>query len=870
MGEVYRARDTTLGRDVAIKIVRDEFAADTERLARFRREAQLLAAINHPNIAAIYGVEESTGLRALVLELVEGPTLADWITARSTSGRSRSSGAVRATRPECVAIARQIAQALDAAHERGIVHRDLKPGNIKVSPDGRVKVLDFGLAKAAAHEPLRDQGLSPTVSVLHTGAVILGTAPYMSPEQARGNPVDRRTDIWAFGCILYEMLSGRQAFPIGETTSDTLAGVLARDPDWTALPADTPPRLAALIERCLRKDPRERLRDIGDALHELEASATSVAHTPSSTAAPRRGLAWAAVGLAAAAIAAAYMAPWRSPATGAGSAAFTVEAPNSATIEVGQPLSPDGRTLAFVAPSNDGTPLLWIRPLDSLAAQALEGTAGASMPFWSPDSGHLGFFADGSLKRIRVAGGAVQTICSVERPIGGSWGTGGVILIGGREAILSVPATGGSPTPVTQVDLSAGEQWHTAPEFLPDGRHFLYTVRSGGLAIWRTFVASLDSSDRQPLPGIESPARYAPTGHILFHRGTALMAQPFDLGGLRLTGEPFQVAAGAALQNQTQLAAASASSTGSLAYLTAQDTDTELRWFDRSGTDLGLAAPRGSYLNPELAPDETRIAVDRIVGGNVDIYTVTLSTGVAPVTSRANRITIDESADFTPLWAPDGDRIAFTSYREGLGRLYERTIDAGGDDVLVQETDYERRAGDWSSDGRWLAYVEEAPGIAGNPDVWVVSLDEARTKIRVTNTPFAEQLPRFSPDGRWITYEIWGPAGIETYVQAFPDPGAREQVSVGGGRSARWSRDGTELFYLAPDGAVMTVRVATSGNAIKLGEPTRLFRAPVAFTGLGRVLNVTADGRFLLNVVPADRARPSIVVLHDWAQSLAR
>jgi Tol biopolymer transport system component len=564
------------------------------------------------------------------------------------------------------------------------------------------------------------------------------------------------------------------------------------------------------------------------------------------------------------------IAPWRSPATGAGSAAFTVEAPNGATIEVGQPLSPDGRTLAFVAPSNDGTPVLWLRPLDSLVARALDGTEGASTPFWSPDGGHLGFFANGSLKRISVAGGAVQTICSVDQPIGGSWGSGGVILIGGRAAILSVPATGGSPTPVTRVDLSAGEQWHTAPEFLPDGRHFLYTARSGGLAIWRTFVASLDSSDRQPLLGIESPARYAPTGHVLFHRGTALMAQPFDLEGLRLAGEPFQIAAGAAPQNQTQLAAASVASTGSLAYLTAQDTDTELRWFDRSGTDLGLAAPRGSYLNPELSPDETRIAVDRVTGAGVDIYTVTLSTGTAPVTSRANRITIDESADFTPLWAPDGDRIAFTSYRQGLGRLYQRVIDTGSNDELVQETDYEQRAGDWSSDGRWLAYVEESPDAGGNSDVWTVSLDDARTKIRVTETPFAEQQPLLSPDGRWIAYEIWGPGGIETYVQAFPGPDAREQVSVGGGRGARWSHDGTELFYLAPDGAVMTVRVAASGNAIKLGEPTRLFRAPVAFTGLGRVLNVTADGRFLLNVVPADRARPSIVVLHDWAQSLAR
>jgi Tol biopolymer transport system component len=699
--------------------------------------------------------------------------------------------------------------------------------------------------------------------------VILGTAPYMSPEQARGNPVDRRTDIWAFGCILYEMLSGRQAFPIGETTSDTLAGVLARDPDWTALPADTPPRLAALIERCLRKDPRERLRDIGDALHELETASMVVAPAPSSSISKQhREWAWAAVAIVAVAIAAALaIAPWRSPAPSA-SVAFTVEAPLGATIDVGQPLSPDGRKLAFVAPSSNGKPMLWIRALDSLTAQALEGTEDASSPFWSPDSGHLGFFATGSLKRIPVAGGAVQTICSVDQPIGGSWGSTGVIVFGGRGAISSVPAAGGSPSPVTTVNVSAGEQWHTTPDFLPDGRHFLYTVLSGGLAISQTYVTSLDSSDRQPLPGIGSAARYAPTGHLLFYRRQTLMAQPFELEGFALSGEPFPVAAAAA---ETQVPSASVSANGSLAYLAARDTDTELRWFDRAGTDLGLAAPRGSFLNPEMSPDETRVAVDRDNGAGIDIYTVTLSTGANPVTSRSNRITFDESADYTPLWAPSGDRIAFTSYRRGRGRVYERVIDAVGDDTLVQETDHEQRAGDWSADGRWIAYVEESEDGQGTADVWAVSLDAARTKVRVTNTPFEENLPQLSPDARWITYEHWGPAGIETYVQAFPGPGAREQVSISGGRGARWSHDGKELFYVAPDGTVMAVPVAASGNTIKLGEPTRLFRAPVAFTaGLGRVLNVTADGRFLLNVEPADRARPSIVVLHDWAQSLTR
>jgi Tol biopolymer transport system component len=870
MGEVYRARDTTLDRDVAIKILPTELAADAERLARFRREAHVLAALNHPNIATIHGIEESSGTLALVLELVDGPTLEDWIVARSQP-RSTSNLASRNAIAGTVAIARQIAEALDFAHERGIVHRDLKPANVKVSSDGRVKVLDFGLAK------IRETGTGPThptaTGLLTDAGVVLGTVPYMSPEQARGTPVDRRTDIWAFGCILYELLTGRRAFPSGETASDTLAAVLARDPDWAALPAATPVRLRSLVERCLQKDPRSRLRDIGDALADLRDAQAEPVGTAPSAALRRRERAFAAIALTALALGSiAAVAAWRARAPNTELVEFTIQAPNGGELTAGQPLSPDGRTVAFIAASREGVPMIWLRQLDSIAARALQGTDRANGFFWSPDGAHLAFFADGQLKRIPATGGGVQVLCAVDSdpfPPTGSWGSQNEIVVGTAGPLQRVSAAGDVPSVATTVHTDTGEQFHTSPEFLPDGRRFLFSVRSGGLGQVQAYVGSLDSpDDRVLLDGIRSAARYAPTGHLLFTRGTELMAQRFDVERLALLGEPVQITDRAAGDIGRDMMPYSASADGSLAYRLLPDTETELRWYDRSGKALDVARERSSYLNHDLSHDETRIAFERRVRDNIDIYIFDL------VTTREDRVTYDAAADFTAIWSPDDRALAFTSYRMGRGRIYRRELD-GGADTLVRETTLEQRLSDWSSDGRWLLYAQEQPTGTGArfsaADLWAVSLDGAAEPIRITSTELVEGGARFSPDVRWIAYEADESGRREVYVQPFPPSGARQPVSVGGGRTPTWKRDGTELFYLTENGDVMAVAVTkTADGGARFETPVRLFNAPVEFTGIGRVMSVTADERFLLTVVPADRAPSAIVVVHNWAARLRR
>ena len=786
-----------------------------------------------------------------MLEFVEGETLA----------RSLARGAMPIEEASTSAL--QIAEALEAAHENGIVHRDLKPGNVMVTRRGpgegaRLRAREDGMNRATIG---RTRTRRPSNALHRTSACVLGTAAYMSPEQARGAAVDRRTDIWSFGCVLYEMPTGRQPFPRARPSRTTDARVLRARSGLGALPdRDTGARCATLVERCLRKDPRHRLRDIGDALLELEALPDETAATDESGGARqrRREYVWAAVALLALATAVIAVAARHTPAPDTRAVAFTVQASQGGVLDVGQPLSPDGRKLAFVAASSGGATLIWVRPIDSPTPRALEGTDGASNVFWSPDSQELGFFAGGRLKRIPAAGGAAQVICSIPGVEGASWGSRGVILIGTRGTLLQVSAAGGEPVPATALNAAAGDQFHERPDFLPDGRHFLFVVLSGGLNHFQAFVGDLDSNERLELPGIRSGARFAATGHVLFTRNNALMAQRFDVARLTLSGEPFQIAERAAGGNTTPF---SASTNGSVAYLAQPDTQTEVQWFNRAGTPLGVAGPRGRYFNQELSPDDARIALDLLTEGNVDIWTLDIATSVR------SRVTTHEAAEFAPTWSPDGRSIGFTSYRSGVGNLYRREVDVvAASDTLVQQSATEQRLSDWSRDDRYLIYEQDGQ-TAGEVNIWAVSLGGRPETIRVTNTPFINHNPRLSPDARWIAYESNEAGQFEVYVQSFPRDGARQQVSAGGGLTPRWRPDGTELYYLTGEGVVMARSVTVVGDTLRLGLPSRLFGANVAFTGVGRVLNVSSDGRFLLNVVPADRAPSSLVVLHNWVHS---
>ena len=857
MGEVYRARDTKLGREVALKVLPEVVAHDTDRLQRFQREAQVLATLNHPNIAAVYGLEESNGISAIVLELVEGETLADRI--------ARGPLPVEDT----LEIAHQIAEAIEAAHEKGIVHRDLKPANVKITPEGRVKVLDFGLAKMyGSGSPQADVTHSPTLTAAQTiGGVILGTAAYMSPEQARGKTVDRRADIWAFGCVLYEMLTGRQAFTNGETVSDTLAAILTREPEWGALPTNTPARMRALLERCVRKDARRRLQDIGEARIEIEDAQKDpapAAASRGSVTSRRREYAWAAMALIS--ILAAVLLGARlflAPAPDARTVQLQVVAPEGARIDIGEPLSPDGRTIAFIAISEGGQPLIWVRPLDSAAAHALPGTEQAQRLFWSPDSRYLGFFAQGKLKKVAVTGGPPVVICN-EAGRDGAWGSGDVILIGGQpmKPLLRVPAAGGQVVAVTE--LGANEVSHDYPAFLPDGHHFLFMVRTGSADSFRVYVASLDSKERRVLPGIAAGARYSPTGHVLFVRDSTLMAQSFDVGRQELSGEPFPVADGV----PGPVAPYSVSTNGSLAYLSGSTaTNSELAWFDRNGKQLTVIGSSGQYASPELSPDGKYVAFGR--GSPFDIWVLDIVKGLT------SRLTSDPAFDIFPVWSPDGETIAFASTREGgTQNLYTRTVGAVEQDKLLLKSEMPKRPSDWTRDGRYLVYTAGPSAPSATGDIWALPLSGGNSQpIRVTETPFSAQNPRVSPDGRWIAYSTAETGESQVYIQSFPNPTARQQVSTTGGIQPSWSRGGRELFYMTPDFTLMAATVKPAGAAVEISAPTSLFRARPAFAGnpdLVRSYSVSGDGRFLINVASSDPLGRPITVVLNWAATLKK
>jgi serine/threonine protein kinase len=839
MGEVYRARDTKLRRDVALKVHPD-------RLARLEREAQILASLNHPNIATIYGIEgassETGHVLALVLELVEGPTLADRIVT----------GPVPIE--EALSIARQVAEALGAAHEHGIVHRDLKPANIKVRADGAVKVLDFGLARSLDPEANPSElSHSPTVTspALTRAGVILGTARYMAPEQATGKGADARSDIWAFGLVLYEMLTGQPGFA-GETTVEVLSNVLKMDPDWAALPATTPVIVRSLLRRSLQKDPARRLRDIVDARFQIEEVLTApvdpVVATP--TRGPRTTWAWlGALLVVASTVGATGWFIGRSMRT-VSELRLDITTPPT-TDPTSMAISPDGRQVVLVATSGSQS-RLWLRALDAASAHPLPGTENAMLPFWSPDSRSVGFFANG-LKRIDVGDGTVRTLARAGGR-GGAWGKGGKILVAGNDvALYEISADGGELTQVTQTNAQMPTNWF--PQFLHDDRHFLFYATGAASGI---YVAQLGSSDapRRILGDVQAATFAATSGHLLFVRQGTLFAQPFDVARLELTGSRITVA-DRILVGSVGSAALSVSAAGPILYRTGGlGPSRELVWFDRSGKELGrvtgsAAASRSSV---SLSPDGRRVAYEQILSGETttDVWLLDLNRGIP------SRFTIDSDFDLYPIWSPDGRRVVF-SRRKGSRDwdLYVKQADGvGGDEPLLATDQYETSQGDWSHNGFFL--------YRGGGRMSALPVDGQRKPFAVSRTA-GDQPGKFSPDGRWIAYPSNESGRNEVYIQRFPGPGPKAQVSRDGGRQVLWRHDGKELFYLELDNQMTAVSIVLDAttNSAEIGTPVPLFTANLPVWSGGWQYAVSADGqRFLVDALE-DVTLPITVVL-NW------
>ena len=855
MAEVYRARDTKLGRDVAIKILSQSVTTDPDLLARFEREARVLAALNHPNIATIHGIEQSDGVRGIVIELVEGETLAE----RIRRGRLPI--------PEVLDNARQITEALDAAHEKGIVHRDLKPANIKITAAGVVKVLDFGLAKVALADGVTSQAPTRTSDGTRAG-VLLGTVPYMSPEQARGHAVDKRTDVWAFGCVLYEMFTGRSAFA-GETISDTIAAILGREPDWQALPGTTTANVRRLLQRCLAKDPKRRLRDIGDARVELDDAMESPRHATE----PRKALPGWMWAVASALVALGLGLVWtithlREPAVEMRTLRLTVNPPEGTEFrpDSGVAISPDGRLLAFVTGSPGGVKL-WIRPLDSLEARELPGTDAAAFPFWSPDSRSLGFFAAGKLKRVEVAGGLPTVICDVGVGRGGAWNEGGVIIFNAVNdgPLLRVSATGGMPVPFTTIDTAQKENSHRFPQFLPGGRQFLYFVRSensgvylGSLERPHEKIRLLNSSTN----AVFAADRNQQSGHLFWARDGALMAQAFDPQKELLMGEAITVAEVGGETGISGLAAVSVSNNGTLFYGGAGIGRYQLTWYGRDGKPLGILGQPQRYGALRISPDGKRLALSR----NGDLWQMELARGVS------TRVTFDGNGiSGAPVWSPDSQRIAYTmgappnvfvANANGTGTA-ERLIETR--DTLLTE--------DWSPNGEFLLYLVTPNDISSRaqPDLWVLPMAPDHKPASFLTTPFQEGPSQFSPDGKWIAYTSNESGRNEIYVQGFPVSGSKWPVSSNGGDWVRWRKDGQEMFYVAPDRTVMSVVVLPASRSLEFGTPSALFALPATFDSNNTYpYDVMPDGQRFLALAPApDAEEVPMTVIVNWQADLS-
>jgi Tol biopolymer transport system component len=848
MGEVYRALDTRLHRQVAIKVLPMALASHPELVARVEREARLLAALNHPNIATIHGLEVADGIRAVVMELIDGPTLADRL----------SSGPLPLD--EALAIARQIAEALEAAHEKGIVHRDLKPANIKLTATGTAKVLDFGLAKAMAPDVHDGSAAAAQPNGPTPEGVVAGTPAYMSPEQARGQRVDERSDIWAFGCVLFELLTARQAFGRA-TVAETLVAVLEREPQWELLSPTVPASIRRVLRRCLEKDRRRRLHHIADARIEIEdvaADAEAFGVTRLSATHRRWGpmLSVAVLMLAVVAVMASW---WLRPAADRGDQRVAeITTPWTSDLWAFA-VSPDGRRVAYVA-DHEGQPALWVRSLDAVGAQVLPGTERARGPFWSPDSRSIGFFADSDLRRIEARGGSPQTVTYALAGTNGTWGSDGTILFSSTPvpALRRVNAAGGGVEAATMP--AADSTGHRHPQFLPGSRQFLFFV-GGPDPVRGVYLGTLESSEVTRLLASDTQAEYVAPGWLVFVRQGTLLAQRFDLSRRALGGEPITVADAVTFDPISGSGAFSTSNAGVIVYRAGRPPITRLSWFDRSGNALGtLGPPEQSGLSTfTLSPDGRRVAAERTLQNGTDVWLLD-ATHQMRFTHGA-----DGNIARVPVWSRDGDRLAFESVGSHSIGLAMKRVNGEGVEHLLFESPEVKVPCDWSPDGRLLMYY--VPDPKTGTDLWLLSEGKRQPSLFL-RTSANELWGQFSPDGRWVAYQSNETGRYEIYVRSLAGQGEPFSISTAGGVYPRWSRDGRELYFIAPDAKLMAVPIRATAAAIDAGAPVALFQTRRVgggsnVIGRGHQYDVNRDGRFLINV-EAEASAPPLTLLWNW------
>ncbi|MGH9443957.1 MAG: protein kinase domain-containing protein [Thermoanaerobaculia bacterium] len=856
MGEVYRARDTRLDREVAIKVLPTHLSDNPELKARFEREAKAISQLTHPHICTLYDVGHQDGVDFLVMELLDGESLANRL----------DKGPIPA--PQVIAYGIEIAEALEKAHRSGIVHRDLKPGNIMLTKSG-VKLLDFGLAKmAAVPQSVAEASSLPTEGFvsqpLTEKGTIMGTFQYMAPEQIEGSEADARTDIFAFGCVLYEMATGRKAFS-GKSRVSLIGSILKDEPPAiSSIQPMTPPALDRLVQTCLAKEPEDRFQTAHDVKLQLKwiAEGGSQAGAPAvvvSRRKTREKLAWGLSGilfLAAALLAIGYVRRAPQPAT---PVRFQLVLPEGMSVVEAPRISPDGKLLAFSATNAGGQTQIWLRPLEALDPRPVPGTEGASFrPFWSPDSRHLAFIAEGKLKKVDIAGAPAQTICDATTGADGSWGKDGVILFDGQasDPIRRVPASGGIPqSAVTAEDNSTSVGW---PSFLPDGRHFLYFQFGGPKREGHLMAGCLDSKEKpKSILAADSLPQFAPPGELLYVKEGTLVAQSFDARSLKITGEPVPVAEKIGT-TANGLSDFSVSDNGVLVYRGGASNDDRLVWVDRTGKEISDLDKPGGYSGTALSPDGGRLAID-LSDPHSDKHAIWIRDLARGVTSR---LTFDASSSTSPIWSPDGNFVLYSSDRKGSPSLFEKSASGTGAEKEIWSCGETVLASDWSRDGKFAAVNRLTP--KNSWDIWIVPMDGSARPFPFVASPFVDVLPTFSPDGRYVVYMSNETGRFEIYVQQFPGPGGKWQVSANGGLEPHWSADGKTIYFRSLDAKMMSASV-DAGQTFTTGVPQALFETRFQPGQRRNSFVVTRDGQKFLILAPLgkDKIAPMTVVL-NW------